>query len=137
MLSIHFQPGAASLLSDSTDPRWAVLFEDEGSAGYFYACDKRLGDSDDAIVDGMLIYNVNTVAIKAEMLASIQWSRDGQRAVLYIDGSAQALFDFSAGRGHCRTGFPNFLEDGSSGGKRTTLEWSDAALNAFETELVS
>jgi len=113
------------------------MFEDEGSAGYFYARDKRLGDDDDAIVDGMLIYNVQQMEPR-DMLASIQWSRNGQQAVLYIDGSAQAMFDFSAGRGHCRSGFPNFLEDGSSGGwNRSSHEWSDAAFDAFETELVS
>jgi hypothetical protein len=136
MLSIHFQPGAASLLSDSPDLRWAVVFEDQGTAGYFYARDKRLGEDDDAIVDGMLIYNV-TQAPQREMLASVQWSRNGQQAVLYIDGSAQALFDFAAGRGYCRSGFPNFLENGSSGWNQTSHEWSDAVFDAFETELVS
>jgi hypothetical protein len=136
MLSIHFQPGNARLESDSPDLRWAVIFEDEGAAGYFYARDKRLGEDETAIVDGMLIYNVHQVQPK-EMLASVQWSRNGQQAVLYIDGSAQALFDFAACRGYCRSGFPNFLEDGSSSWNKTSHEWSDAALNAFETELVS
>jgi hypothetical protein len=136
MLSIHFQPGSATLESDSPDTRWAVLFEDEGNAGYFYARDKRLGVDEDAIVDGMLIYNVQQTPGK-EMLASIQWSRTGQQAVLYIDGTAQALFDFAAGRGHCRSGFPNFLDEGTGGWNRSSHEWSDAALNAFENELVS
>jgi hypothetical protein len=134
MLSTHFFPGAASLLSDSPDHRWAVAFEDEGTAGYFYARDNRLGIDDEAIVDGMLIYNVSS-APQRQMLASVQWSRDGQQAALYIDGTAQALYDFGAGRGYCRSGFPNFLDENTGGWNRSNHEWSDAVFNAFETAI--
>jgi hypothetical protein len=84
----------------------------------------------------VLIYNVQQ-APERQMLASVQWSRDGQQAVLYIDGSAQALFDFAAGRGYCRSDFPNFLDDSGYGWNRKTHEWSDAVFNAFETALVN
>jgi hypothetical protein len=134
MQSISFQPGSAYLASISPGSRWTVVFEDEGTAGYFYARDGLLGEEDDAILDGMLIYNLHQ-APQRELLASIQWSRNGEQAVLYIDGSAQALFDFAARRGYCRSGFPNFLDQGHEGWNVSSHDWSDMAWNAFESDL--
>jgi hypothetical protein len=52
----------------------------------------------------MLIYNVGALARsdaenerpEPQRIASVEWSRDGLQAVLYLDGTAQALFDFEA-----------------------------------------
>jgi len=57
------------------------------------------------------------------------------QAVLYLDGTAQALYDFGARRGYCRMNFPNFLSDSADIWKRSDHSWSDRALQAFESSL--
>jgi hypothetical protein len=86
----------------------------------------------------MLIYNTSALQDpQRERIASVQWSRDGQQAVLYLDGSAQALIDFAARQSYCRSNFPNFLEeDGQAQGggwHRGSHAWDDAALQRFES----
>ena len=62
----------------------------------------------------MLIYNVAALAKSDEdtqrpepqRIAAIEWSRDGLQAVLYLDGTAQALFDFQARCGLLPHGLP-------------------------------
>jgi hypothetical protein len=103
MRSLLFTPGKAFLSVNSPIVPWTVVFEDEGIAAYFYACDRSRETQDEAILDAMLIYNVSALKEKeTERLATIQWSRSGLQAALYLDGTAQALFDFAAHRGHCR-----------------------------------
>src|ERR1700735_2852783 len=100
MQSLSFTPGRAFLSSDSPAVPWTVVFEDEGIAGYFYACDRSQETHDNSILDAMLIYNVEALAKSdvqlerptGERIASVEWSRDGLKAVLYLDGFAQALF---------------------------------------------
>jgi hypothetical protein len=143
MQSLTFTPGRAFLSSDSTAVPWTVVFEDEGVAGYFYACDRSHQKLEESILDAMLIYNVAALAVSdaqlerptAERIATIQWSRDGLQAVLYLDGAAQALYDFGARRGYCRMDFPNFLEDQGDMWRRNSHAWSDAALGQFEAAL--
>src|ERR1700761_9111685 len=109
MQSLTFTPGDAFLASDSHITPWRVIFEDEGVTGYFYACDRSRASGansveDDSVLDAMLIYNVSALAARdtrlerptAERIAVIEWSRDGLKAVLYLDGTPQALFDFNA-----------------------------------------
>jgi len=92
MDSLTFTPGRAFLSSNSTAVPWTAVFEDEGNAGYFYACDRSQETHDHSIMDAMLIYNRTSLANPtAERLATIQWSRDGQQCVLYLDGTAQGL----------------------------------------------
>ena len=141
MDSLHFTPGRAFLSSNSTAVPWTVVFEDEGVAGYFYACDRSRETQEESILDAMLIYNVSSLEQAAgadtprERLAAVEWSRDGRQAVLYLDGTAQALFDFAAHRGHCRLDFPNFLEERGDTWQKSTHAWSDEALQRFETAL--
>ena len=71
----------------------------------------------------------------AERLAAVEWSRDGMQAVLYLDGSAQALFDFAARTGSCRMDFPNFIATGHDTWQKASHAWSDAALQRFESAL--
>jgi hypothetical protein len=143
MQSLTFTPGRAFLASESPAVPWTVVFEDEGLAGYFYACDRSQQSHDESILDAMLIYNVAALATSdaelnrptAERIASVEWSRDGSKAVLYLDGFPQALFDFAARRGFCRMNFPNFLEENNALWHRDTHAWSDTALAAFESAL--
>ncbi len=136
MESLKFQPGRALLSSNSTAVPWAVVLEDEGVAGYFYACDRSQTTQEESILDGMLIYNVSALKdAQAERLAAVEWSRDGMQSVLYLDGMAQALFDFAGRSGFCRMNFPNYLGEEGDRWNKTTHAWSDAALERFEREL--
>ncbi len=143
MQSLTFTPGRAFLSSDSPAVPWTVVFEDEGIAGYFYACDRSQQKHDESILDAMLIYNVDALAASdahlarpsAERIATIVWSHDGLKALLYLDGAAQALFDFGARCGYCRMDFPNFLGDQGDNWRRTTHAWSEGALQQFESAL--
>jgi len=136
MESITFRPGRAFLSSNSTTVPWTVVFEDEGIAGYFYACDRSQETQDHAILDAMLIYNVGTLQNpEIERLASVEWSRDGFQAVLYLDGSAQALFDFAQRCGYCRMDFPNFLQEQGDTWQKSSHAWNDAAFARFEAGL--
>ena len=138
MDSLTFVPGRAFLSSDSPAVPWTVVFEDEGPAGYFYACDRSHTTLEDSILDATLIYHVGTPLASddgGERLAAVQWSRDGLQAVLYLDGVAQALFDFAARRGYCRMNFPNFAPDRSDVWDRSSHAWSEEALEKFEAAL--
>ena len=145
MQSLTFTPGRAFLSSDSPAVPWTVVFEDEGIAGYFYACDRSQTKHDNSILDAMLIYNVGALAASdaqlerptAERIATVEWSRDGLKAVLYLDGAAQALYDFGARCGYCRMDFPNFLGEQGDSWRKDSHAWSDAALQQFESALYS
>lgn len=136
MQSLLFTPGDAYLAADSSTYPWYVVFEDEGVAAYFYACDRTRGKDDDAIVDAMLIYNVSSLREpEKQRLASIQWSPDGLKAVMYLDGVAQGLFDFGARTGSCRLDFPNFMEAQGENWRKSSHAWNEAAVQEFEASL--
>jgi hypothetical protein len=140
MQSLSFTPGHAFLSVDSPAVPWTVVFEDEGVAGYFYACDRSQQEHEHAIMDAMLIYNVAALAKsdaelrrpEPQRIASVEWSRDGMQAALYLDGTAQALFDFRARCGYCRMNFPNFLEESGDTWKKSSHAWSDDVFQRFE-----
>jgi len=133
MQSLTFTPGRAFLSSDSHAVPWTAVFEDEGVAGYFYACDRSHEKLENSILDAMLIYNISSLSdATAERIVSIDWSRDGMKAVLYLDGVAQAMADFSARCGYCRSNFPNFLSDEGDVWNRSSHAWSDAVFEQFE-----
>lgn len=136
MDSLSFRPGAARLVSLSPSGNWMLVFEDEGPAGYCYPCDTRRGHDEDQILDSMLIYNGSALKDREqERVASIQWSRDGQRAALYLDGVAQAFADFSTRESFCRSNFPNFLEGPTDLWRASSHAWNDEAFNRFEAEI--
>jgi hypothetical protein len=141
MDSLSFRPGRAFLSSNSTVVPWTVVFEDEGVAGYFYACDRSRETQEESILDAMLIYNVDAARRAAgnsddvELIASVQWSKDGLLAALYIDGSAQAIFDFGAKCGYCKMNFPNFLDEQGSGWRKDSHAWNEELLARFEAEI--
>ena len=143
MESLSFTPGRAFLSVNSPIVPWTVVFEDEGVAAYFYACDRSQQTHDESILDAMLIYNVGALAASdeelerpvSERIAAVEWSRDGMQAVLYLDGTPQALYNFAARRGYCRMDFPNFREEPGDTWRKTTHAWSEAALQRFESAL--
>jgi hypothetical protein len=136
MESLSFRPGRAFLSSNSPAVPWTVVFEDEGIAAYFYACDRSQTTQEESILDGMLIYNVGALKdLETERIAAVEWSKNGLQGVLYLDGTAQALFDFAARTGYCRMNFPNYLGEEGDAWNKTTHAWSDAALQRFESEL--
>ncbi len=139
MQSLSFTPGRAFLSSNSPTVPWTVVFEDEGVAGYFYACDRSQQTQEASILDAMLIYNVEALMRsdaqlerpESTRIATIEWSRDGLQAVLYLDGTAQAMYDFAQRTGICRMDFPNFLEERSDTWRKSTHAWNEEALRRF------
>jgi len=110
------------------DSPFTVLFEDDGTTGYFYAWD--LEAEGNKIQDAVHIYNVNDVTDPARpSIVKIGWSQDSQKAVLLINGYPHAVFDFSARRGYFRTGFPPAPSNGvwSAAGH----QWDDSAIELF------
>ncbi len=144
MDSLTFTAGCAFLCSDSPVAPWTAVFEDEGAAGYFYACDRsrlprelegqrRQEVVEDSVLDAMLIYNNSFLQEqKRERLASVQWSRSGEQCVLYIDGTAQGFIDFVARVSFCRSNFPNYLQEQGEGWRRHSHAWDEAVIEAFE-----
>ena len=135
MDSLTFRPGRAFLSSNSPQVPWSAVFEDEGPAGYFYACDRSRQTQDEAILDAMLIYNAGSLEDpERERIAAVQWSQDGLQAVLYLDGTAQALLDFKVGESCCRLDFPNFMGQGDPWRKESHA-WEPERLEQFEAAL--
>jgi hypothetical protein len=145
MDSLTFKPGRAFLSSNSHTVPWTAVFEDEGAAGYLYACDrsrqtpgKPQESQEQSILDAMLIYNVASLNEPGkERLASVQWSRDGQHAVFYLDGVPQAFLDFAAHQSFCRSNFPNFMEQSTDTWRKTSHAWDEEAIGRFEAALYS
>lgn len=136
MDSLMFKPGRAMLASNSPVVPWRVIFEDEGAAGYLYACDRSWPQQEQSILDAMLIYNVRSLdAPERERLAAMQWSRDGMQALFYIDGVPQALIDFAARQSFCRSNFPNFVEQPGDTWRKHSHAWNEEAVRRFEASL--
>ncbi len=133
MDSLTFTPGRAFLSSNSPAVPWTAVFEDEGSAGYFYACDRSQESHEHSILDAMLIYSRGAlVDPDTSRIASIEWSRDGQQCILLLDGSAQAFIDFASRTSFCRTNFPNYLPEEGGGWRKHSHAWDEAAIQHFE-----
>jgi hypothetical protein len=136
MDSLTFTPGRAFLSSNSTAVPWTAVFEDEGPAGYLYACDRSQETQEHSIMDAMLIYNTSSLEdATRERIASIQWSRSGQQCVFYIDGSAQGYIDFAAKISFCRSNFPNYIQEQGDTWRKTSHAWEDATIERFESAI--
>lgn len=82
----------------------SVVFEDDGSTGYFYAL--RPG-GELAIVDALHVYNVTDVVDRhIPVKVQIVWDESWTAAVLLINGYGHALYDFQRAAGFCRNAFP-------------------------------
>ena len=136
--------GNARVVSDSPvrELPWRVVFEDEGAAGYCYACDTRRAtltdDFDVTVMDAMLVYNVEAIrsgeSTGETRLLTVEWSRDGQRAAMRLDGVPQVLIDFGHRQSYCRSNFPNFMDDGRNIWRSADHSWDDEAMQRFEAE---
>ena len=92
MQSLSFTPGRAFLSSNSPTVPWTVVFEDEGLAAYFYACDRSQQTQEASILDAMLIYNVGSLQNpEAERLAAVEWSRYGLQAGLFTRDAGRIM----------------------------------------------
>lgn len=112
---------------DSPDGRYAAIFEDDGTTGYFYAYD---ASKEQPIQDTLQIYNVGDVPRGArDSIIQIAWSVDNQKVALLINDFMHAIFDFSSAQGYCRTGFPPPAVGGLWG--TDGHEWRDSALELF------
>jgi len=119
------RPGDERLLgSEADNGQAAVVFEDDGETGYFYACPSVKGP----ILDALHIYDVASVVDRDQPSEyKIGWSPGGRQAVLLINGQPHAVFDFDRKKGWCRSGFPPSNEKWSLDGH----DWDDACIAYF------
>jgi hypothetical protein len=111
----------------SPTPPFVVVFEDDGTTGYFYALD--MTRTENPIVDALLIYDVANVTDKhLPSKIRLVWSQDDKKAALLINGNPHAIFDFEARRGYCRTGFP---PPAATGWTKHGHAWDDKAQELF------
>ena len=95
-LETNFSRSAkASQVTHSTvHDHLAVMFEDDGETGYFYALDIR--QNAQPIVDSLHVYNVdNTRNHHEARKLEICWDESGYLALLLINGYPHAVFDFA------------------------------------------
>jgi hypothetical protein len=106
---------------------YSVVFEDDGETGYFYALENPGENA--RIVDELHIYNVSSVKSPSEHIRiQVVWSDDGLHAALVVNRRPEAVFDFAAKRGFCRSGFPPSSSDWSVDGH----QWNDSVLGFFQ-----
>lgn len=92
--------------ADSPIGRYATVFEDDGDAGCFYAVDTDVEDGN-PVQDALLVY-VAADVIDAELPSTLEigWSSDGLKALLLINDTPHAAFDFERRQGWCLSGLP-------------------------------
>lgn len=113
--------------SASPEGSFAVVFDDDGDTGYFYALDlARMGNP---ILDAVHIYEVERVPDKhVPYTIQIVWSGDGKKSLLMINDYPHAVFDFETKRGYCRSGFPPPSTDWT----KHDHQWDEKVLELFE-----
>ena len=105
----EFYPGQKAFLdSRSASNSFAVVFEDDGTTGYFYVLDTS--NMDQMTLDAVHISNAEDVTgrDKSSTAKEIR-SASEEQAALLINDCPHAVFDFVAKRGYCRTGFLRLL----------------------------
>jgi len=124
-----FHPGDKTWVASVSRqmPQHAVVFEDDGDTGYFYAC--RAPVESGQICDAVHIYDVANVTDRHKQSElKIGWSPPGTHVLLMINDYPHAVFDFENKRGCCRDDFPP-PGDGWSG-----HAWDEGMLEAFKQE---
>ena len=99
-----YKVGQDTFIDSTAENNNAVVFEDDGETGYFYAVyrNKCLH-----ILDALHIYNVMDITDKyMPSTIKILWTEDLNKAILSINNYYHAVFDFQNRAGYCRTGFP-------------------------------
>ena len=133
-----WQPGKPNAIeSESPSKHAAVVFEDDGESGYFYAIDRSVtkrtaaGNRTYDIVDTLHAYNVSNMQA-ASIVAEIVWTTDGTKAALKLAGKIYAAFDFSNQQGWCLSGFPPPSNQPGHWTKQHT--WDDVVLDLFTSD---
>ncbi len=112
------------LASESEDGSVAVVFEDDGDTGYFYAGASVNGP----ILDALHICNVVSIVDRDRPSEyKIGWSPSGRQAILIINEQAHAVFDFDRKKGWCRSGFPPSNRKWSLDGH----DWDETCIGYF------
>ena len=116
--------------ADSPAGRYATVFEDDGQMGCFYAIDTDVEDGN-PVQDALLVYvAVDVTDAQLQSTLEIGWSADGLKALLLINDTPHAAFDFAARQGWCLSGQPEkAVNKAWSKGSRA---WSDAVEALFD-----
>ncbi|MFJ4142639.1 DUF2251 domain-containing protein [Pseudomonas sp. NPDC089734] len=118
---------AVVLEAPAQEGHFVVVFEDDEGTGYFYALDTQAPGN--PIQDALHIYDVSDVTDRSKPVnIKIGWSMDHQKAVLLINGSPHAIYDFASKQGCCRTGFPPPI---STSWSVNGHDWKDTMLELF------
>ena len=126
-----FQVGQPLVVdADSPIGRYATVFEDDGETGCFYAVDTDVEDGN-PVQDALLVYVAADVT-DAELPSTLEigWSRDGLKALLLINDTPHAAFDFERRQGWCLSGRPETAVDKSW--SKASRQWSDAVEALFD-----
>lgn len=116
--------------ADSPIGRYATVFEDDGDAGCFYAVDTDVEDGN-PVQDALLVYVAADVT-DAELPSTLEigWSRDGLKALLLINDTPHAAFDFERRQGWCLSGLPETAVN--KAWSKAPRGWSDEVEALFE-----
>ena len=116
--------------ADAPGGRYAVVFEDDGATGVFYAVDTDVEEGN-PVQDALQVYAVADVTdAHLPSMLEIGWSEDGLKALLLINDAPHAAFDFEKRQGWCLTGLPEAAVNKAwSAGTRA---WSDEVEALFE-----
>ena len=116
--------------SDSPIGRYATVFEDDGQVGCFYAVDTDVEDGN-PVQDALLVYVAADVT-DAELPSTLEigWSADGLKALLLINDTPHAAFDFERRQGWCLSGMPEAAVD--KAWSKAPRAWSDEVEALFE-----
>lgn len=123
---IHIVGSKLTLESPSALSPYNVVFEDNGTFSTFYALDFR--QSDNPILDRLLIFDDFLTRPKGPFKIEIAWSTDGMKAALLFRDKVHGVFDFAAKRGYTRTNLPPANAQWSQFGH----EWDEAAVLLFQ-----
>jgi hypothetical protein len=121
--------GRATLIEGAApNGEFAAVFEDDGDTGYFYATHGAA--SEHRIHAAAHIYNVQSISGSGRYVSvKVGWSSDSAKVMLIIDDIPQAVFDFRARQGFCRTGFPCSPSHGDW--TMNPHPWSDSVMGLF------
>ena len=116
--------------ADSPGGRYAVVFEDDGEKGCFYAVDTDVEDGN-PVQDALLVYVVADVT-DADLASTLEigWSDDGLKALLLINDQPHAAFDFERRQGWCLSGLPEAALD--KAWSKGTRQWSEDVEALFD-----
>ncbi len=118
--------------ADSPIGRYAVVFEDDGQMGCFYAIDTDVEDGN-PVQDALLVYVAADVT-DSDLASTLEigWSEDGQKALLLVNDTPHAAFDFGKRQGWCLSALPQAAVNKAwSTGPRG---WSDAVEALFDPQ---